>query len=159
MRILSIDQSLTNCAYIIWEDGLVYDFGVLHTTNKDKEAVRIMYLIDNLAKIIKEENIEVIILEGLSLGSISNSVRVLAGLFYSIQILGERLGVPVIEFSPKTIKKFATGSGKAKKPEMWSALPQKIQEKFTDKVKTISSGKYDLADAYFIGKFYLENYK
>lgn len=159
MKILSIDQSLTNCAYIIWEDGLVYDFGVLHTINKDKEAIRIMYLIDNLAKIIKEENIEVITLEGLSLGSISNSVRVLAGLFYSIQILGERLGVPVIEFSPKTIKKFATGSGKAKKPEMWGALPQKIQEKFTNKVKTISGGKYDLADAYFIGKFYLENYK
>ena len=159
MKIISIDQSLTNCAYVVWEEGLVYDFGVLHTTNKDKEAIRLIYLIDNLAKIIKEENIEVITLEGLSLGSISNSVRVLAGLFYSIQILGERLGVPVIEFSPKTVKKFATGSGNAKKPDMWKALPEKVQDKFTGKVKTLSSGKYDLADAYFIGKLYLENYK
>lgn len=159
MRVLSIDQSLVNNALIIWEDGIIYDFEVLHTTNIDKEAIRIMKIVDRIEEIIKEDNISVISLEALSFGSISTSVRPLAGLYYAICILGERLGLEVIDFTPKSVKKFATGSGNAKKKQMWEALPPNIKTKFESKVKTISAGKYDLADAYFIGRMYLENYQ
>ena len=159
MRVLSLDQSLTNAGIVIWEDGLVYDFTVLHSDKSEEDHLRIMYIVDNIEAICKEENIDVISLESLSFGSISTSVRVLAGLYYAIRIMAERLDIECKDFTPKSVKKFATGSGNAKKPDMWKALPENIKTKFENKVKTISAGKYDLADAYFIGKIYLENYK
>ena len=61
------------------------------------------------------------------------------------------------EFAPTSVKKSATGSGKAKKPDMWKALPDKIQQKFESRYKTISSGKYDIADAYHIGNLYYKS--
>lgn len=158
IRILSIDQSLTHCAWIVWEDNLIYDYGVISTTNIDKDHIRIMKIIEQLNNIILDNNVEVVVLESLSFGSISTSVRVLAGLYYNILILSEINNLEYQDLTPTSIKKFATGSGKAKKQDMWKALPDNIKTKFEKTHKTIASGKYDLADAYHIGNMYLTHY-
>lgn len=160
MKILSIDQSLTNCAIIIWEDGLVYDFQVIHSNKELEDHQRIFEISSQIAQLMKEENIQTLAIEGLSLGNnIGNSTRVLAGLYYSILIEAYKQDIEIKVFTPTQVKKFATSSGKAKKPEMFQALPDKIKNKIENSnYKTISKGKYDLADAYFIGKIYLENY-
>lgn len=157
-RVISIDQSLSNCAWVVWEDGLIYDYGVIKTTNIDQDHIRIMQITEQLRDIIIENNVSTLILESLSFGSISTSVRVLAGLYYSILIMNELEGNSFIDFTPSSIKKFATGSGKAKKPDMWKALPENIKDKFMKTHKTIASGRLDLTDAYWIGRMYLENY-
>ena len=158
IRILSIDQSLTHCAWIVWEDTLIYDYGVISTTNIDKDHIRIMKIVEQLNNIILDNNVEVVVLESLSFGSISTSVRVLAGLYYNILILSEVNNLEYQDLTPTSIKKFATGSGKAKKQDMWKALPDNIKTKFEKTHKTIASGKYDLADAYHIGNMYLTHY-
>ena len=157
-RVISLDQSLTHAGWIVWEDGLIYDYGVIKTTNQDPDHIRIMNIVEQLRNIIIENNVETLVLEGLSFGSISTSVRVLSGLYYSILIMNELEGNDFVEFSPTSVKKFATGSGKAKKPDMWKALPDNVKAKFEKTHKTIASGKYDLADGYFIGQMYLQNY-
>jgi len=157
-RVLSLDPSLTHAGWIVWEDGLVYDYGVIYTTNKDKDHIRIMNIVEQLQNIIIENNVTFLAIEGMSYSSISSSVRPLAGLYYSTIIMAELNGVDFLDFPPTSVKKFATASGKAKKQDMWKALPDNIKAKFEKTHKTISSGKYDLADAYFIGKIYLENY-
>ena len=140
MRVLSIDQSLTNCGLVVWEDGLVYDFSVIHSDKSEEEHKRIMYIVDIIENICKEESVEVISLESLSFGSISTSVRVLAGLYYAIRIMADRLDIDCKDFTPKSVKKFATGSGNAKKPDMWKALPLPVANFLTDLgVKSLQS--------------------
>ena len=159
MRTLSIDPSLTNCGVVVWEDGLIYDFFSIQTDKALGEVGRIRFIIDSLKKTFLEEQIEEVTIESLSLGSISNSVRVLAGLYYSIKLLCEYYEIPCSEVTPLQLKKFATGSGKAKKTDMWKALPENIKSKIESKNKTISSGKYDICDAYWLGRFHLQNLK
>ena len=159
MKVLSIDQSLNSTGYCIWENGLLYDYFVIQTSRDSDEVVRLAQIIDTLKKTIKEENIEEVVVEGLSFGSVSNSVRTLAGLFYSIQLLCYYSNIPFYEVPPTSVKKFATGSGRAVKKDMKKALPENIAEKFEKTHKTIVSGLYDLVDAYFIGKYYYEKIK
>ena len=59
---------------------------------------------------------------------------------------------------PNTVKKVATGKGKADKQELYEALPLKPQALFSEKMglkKT--TGLYDLTDAYWIGVATQEN--
>lgn len=158
MRVLAIDPSLSSLGYCIFEGGLLYDFGVIQPLNKnDEQHIKLYQLTNRLQQIIDEENIDKVVLEGLSFGSISTSVRILGAIYFQILILCHINNLEWEEFAPTSVKKSATGSGKAKKPDMWKALPDKIQQKFESRYKTISSGKYDIADAYHIGNLYYKN--
>ena len=158
MRVLAIDPSLSSLGYCIFEDGLLYDFGVIQPLNKnDEQHIKLYQLTNRLQQILDEENIDKVVLEGLSFGSISTSVRILGAIYFQILILCHINNLEWEEFAPTSVKKSATGNGKAKKPAMWKALPDKIQQKFESRYKTISSGKYDIADAYHIGNLYYKN--
>ena len=157
MKILSLDQSLTHTAWVVWEDGVIDDFGVLSSTKEYDTHVRILELLNAINYLLETYNIELLVLEGLSFGSISISVRPLAGLYYGILIECFKKSILWEEVTPSAVKKFATGSGRAKKKDMWEAVPASIKVKFEKQYKTIASGKYDLADAYFIGAFCLKN--
>ena len=154
MKVLSIDQSFSNCGVIVWENGLIYDYFVIQTNKESDDVVRLAHIVDSLAETIKQESIEEVVIEGLSMGSVSTSARTLAGLFYSIKLLCFYHNITFYEVPPTSVKKFATGSGRADKKAMWKALPNNIADKFEKSHKTISSGRYDLTDAYFIGKYY-----
>ena len=77
MKILSIDQSLNSTGYCIWDNGLLYDFGVIKPPKDLEQHIKLFHTIAELERIIKEENISTIILEGLSFASSSISVRIL----------------------------------------------------------------------------------
>jgi Holliday junction resolvasome RuvABC endonuclease subunit len=55
---------------------------------------------------------------------------------------------------PGTVKKFATGSGKATKEEMIDSLPKHVREYFDALGVKKTTGLADLTDAYFIAKHY-----
>lgn len=156
MKLLSIDQSLTNCACILWEDGNMIDHFVVQTPKDMDTHIRIYTIVNAISYYLEDNNVDKVVLEGLSFGSISTSVRMLAGLYYSILIATHVHDIEWEEVTPKSVKKFAC-HGKASKKEMWEALPDKVKAKFEATNKTIASGKYDLADAYFIGAFCLKN--
>jgi len=87
-------------------------------------------------------------IEGLSYGSAGNQTRNLAMIFgvYTL-ILPENYQT----YTPQSIKKYATGSGSAKKEQMFNSCP--IQKLLIEDMKMTKSGLlYDAVDAYFIAK-------
>ena len=119
MRVLAIDQSFTNCAYSIWEYGKLYDFGVISSDKEQPIHLRIKFIIKELRQIIQEEQINFVVLEGLSMGGIpSVSARSLAALFYCIELLCEDEGISFENIPPKSVKKVWTGSGNASKKKL-----------------------------------------
>jgi Holliday junction resolvasome RuvABC endonuclease subunit len=53
-------------------------------------------------------------------------VRILFGLLAVVHLFSDEFGIILTEYSPKEIKKFATGSGNAKKPEMVAAVQKEF---------------------------------
>ena len=89
-------------------------------------------------------------IEGLAWGARGNAVRDLASL-QGLIIEAALRGLPVDNvsiISPTTVKKRATGDGKAKKDALFESLPPDAHDKFLEYKKT--KGRYDLTDAYWI---------
>ena len=59
--------------------------------------------------------------------------------------------INVTRVPPQTLKKFATGSGRAKKEDMYESTPQNVLDKFSTYKK-----KDDLVDAYWLARYELE---
>jgi Holliday junction resolvasome RuvABC endonuclease subunit len=158
-RIISIDQSYSATGYSIWEGDKLYDFGVISSNKEDATHIRIKYIIDRLRNIIQDEDITHLVLEGLSLGGVSNSSRSLGALFYCIQILCDDLGIPFEDIPPKTVKKIWTGNGNSSKKDMEKACPEDLLKKIeASPFKTISKGRRDIIDSFAIYKSWVHLY-
>lgn len=159
---MGIDQSLTCtgvCIISTAEDGvrtsIVSD--AIHTepTMKDPVAdvlVRSMRIAEALKETTELYNPDYIAMENLSYGSVGNATRNLAILF---GVICTTLGIdqPSV-VPPTTLKKFATGNGKATKKDMLAAIEKEDKALFDYlDAKTIKSGKYDIADAYWIARW------
>ena len=156
MVYIGIDQSLSSSAYCIIEDDNMIEFGTIKTKKEDGDTFfRINQIVSNLKSIIIKFPNAKISIEGLSFGnSIGNSSRDLAGL-QNVIINHFRYDLnidDILIIAPTSVKKFATESGKAKKSEMVAALPEDVRAEFKKSFK-VSTGLYDLADAYYIAKF------
>ena len=57
--------------------------------------------------------------------------------------------------SPTAVKKFATGKGNAKKEEMFEAITDEKDKALVERYKK-TKGRYDVSDAYHIGKMYID---
>jgi len=147
---LSLDQSLTKTAAIVFnEKNEIEYFTVIKTSTRDgTEEERIVFLLEELEKIILEWGVVKIVLEDLLFNVVSRSVRVLAGVFYNILTLCVVLGLDYEKISATKAKKRA-GSGRNGKEEMIKALPEDVRFLFSKEYK-ITTGLHDLADAYFI---------
>ncbi|MCK5021586.1 MAG: crossover junction endodeoxyribonuclease RuvC [Candidatus Peribacteraceae bacterium] len=155
--ILSIDQSLSCSGIMLWSKGKQEAFWVFKTEPKTEVVLRIRDILADITTLVKTYNIEHIVVESLPFGINSNSVRPLAALYFFIQNLCLDLGITFSEANVTAVKKLATGSGKAKKSDMIAALLEDAPELHAQiLVKGIkkTTGLADLADAYFIGKYY-----
>ena len=158
-RVISIDQSFTNCSFSIWEGDKLYDFGVISSNKEDAIHIRLKYIIGKLRNIIQEEGITQLVLEGLSLGGVSNSSRSLGALFYCIQILCDDLDIPFEDIPPKTVKKIWTGNGNSSKQDMEKHCPEGLLKKIeASPFKTISKGRRDIIDSFAIYKSWVQMY-
>lgn len=156
MLYTGIDQSYRNSGIVIVDDkGSVVKFEVVQTLKEDGDyftrAKIASESIVNTVKTVSEYSegvIEDVGLEGLAFSLKGMTLQNLAGLQWMIVngLRDEGFHTPV--FTPSTVKKFATGSGKAKKGDMWEALPEKVKKRFEQVSK--SNGREDLADAYWI---------
>lgn len=164
MNILAIDQSITCTAYCYFESGKLLSFGCIKTKITDGSLHDRCYKISKKLKRLKKDKeldnkVIVCVREGLAFGNTpGNATRDLATLVGYIQSdLGEML-----EVAPTSVKKFATGKGRwagDNKQPMIDALPAQIREDFTSAGYKKTTGLSDLADAYFIGKYFVENNK
>lgn len=154
MKILSVDQSYTHCAFVISDETEVIDFGVFSTKAVDNIYDRALTIANNLSAIFSIHHPEIFKIEGLAFGMRGNATRDLAGLLFTIiTVMKQKHGFHNFKIiSPKTLKKVATGSGKATKKEMIAALPEAIRTKFSAENYKLTTGLADLADAYWLAK-------
>lgn len=103
-RLVSIDQSFSNYAMILFEDGIPIERCVFHTgdpttkKNKVKDPIlteseffvdsldQLEYLYGKVINKVSEWNPQDIVMEGLSFGSTGNMERQLGALFFGIQV-------------------------------------------------------------------------
>lgn len=161
---MGIDQSLTCTGVcVIRQEG--FNYTVLHTesihshkTNFEDYADtlhRAKFIADRLHMIAVKYKVTHFSIEGLSFGSKGNATRNLAILFATICI---KLNIDFpYTVPPTTLKKFATGNGRADKKEMLSVI--ECHDKYLFNYlndMTIKAGKYDLADAYWLARYLID---
>jgi len=160
---LGIDQSYTSTGIV-----LIDDKGELHSTitiNTKKGGYKNNFLrakdiadsIHSFVLDLEAKGHEVYIgIEGLPYGSVSNITRDLAGLQFLIVCSLPEESLDTVEvYTPSSVKKYATKSGKATKEEMFMALPDDVKDKVSKFPKT--KGRYDITDAYWIARLRRES--
>lgn len=157
MRILSIDQSFTKCAWCIIENSKLELAGVIKTATGENSVDNMKRAWDiamGLKTIAESNQIDLCVLEGLAFSNRTNgnSNRDLAGLQYVIGcVLLKICNIELKLVAPKSVKKVATGNGNSSKDEVYDALPQDVDEYFRKLGFKKSTGLKDLSDAYWIG--------
>ena len=156
--LLSLDISITCSGYSIFKEGSLFKFGVIKTTNNKSMYERLTYIENEVLNIISENKITNVVVEAPSYGSRGAMSYQLFGVHFSIvRVLSSRFQVYLMNISK--VKKFATGNGRAKKPEMLEALPPEVRKEFDKTGTKKTTGLYDLTDSYFIGKLWLNENK
>ena len=153
MKILGIDQSYTCSGLIVLEDGeVIHAEKFSSDTTKDKPG-RAWEVAKQIGRLVTRFNPDIVALEGLAFGMRGDATRDLAGLQFTIvNVLRYHYDTECIVVSPRTVKKVATGNGKADKMEMYNLLPKKIKNLFEEMGLKKSTGMLDLTDAYYIAK-------
>lgn len=197
--LMSVDQSLSHCAVVIFSDGQPIYREMIRTGStkskgrQQKDVVyfdtvyeQIEYICDRLVELVCEHVVDDYVMEALSLGSIGSATRDLAGLFYSIAISIVRDGNNMLDYNnihtvaPTSVKSFART---LLPEEERTVVKEKVDKKTGKKVYsttqvkmekshmvravecdfpgwldglTLAAGKADYADAYLIGKKFLE---
>lgn len=128
--------------------GVVHSNGsisvwTLSYKSDDNRALRLERLYDYVMAAHKENPFEYLGTEESAFGSPNGRVKALHNEYLGVlKLAGCQLDIPpVFLYKPKTIKKFATGSGNASKDDMVAAAWDKL------KIRTDS---YDVADALWV---------
>ena len=191
--VLSIDQSIAKCAVIVWQNNEPIYWNVFKSggteckkklksvTYFDKEVDKIDFISDNVIELVKEYNVEKVILEGLALNAVGNATRSLAGLYYVLLHKLKQLDLvepeDIIVISPTQVKSKArllmenngevetvNDKGKVKKSKikMDKQVMTSIAEQHWPQVlegyknSGENAGKEDLSDACLIHNAYLQ---
>ena len=150
MKILAVDQSLTSTGWTLLEDGNLVLFGLITSDKNKTNYERAIDVADEIYDLHDKHKPDKFVLEGLPFMSRSNVTRDLAGLQFLVvdRILRDMVIDCIHVVPPTKLKKFATGSGKAGKEDMYEALPPEVKAKFSSTLKT--KGRYDLTDSYWL---------
>lgn len=161
MKVIACDQSFASSGIIVLDKEGELEFAECYVSdNNDDIFSRTWEISTHIAETAREHDCRVCVLEGLAYGAFGDATRNLAGLqfvIYCVMKFTEGLDVEIVV--PGTVKKFATGSGRAKKQEMIESLPEHVRVYFDAMGVKKSTGLADLTDAYFIGKYFHENMK
>jgi Holliday junction resolvasome RuvABC endonuclease subunit len=154
-KVMGIDQSLNGTAVCIIENDILVDFCVIRT-NKFKDVFsRTLSIALELCEIYEKYKPNIVHIEGLAFAMRGNATRDLAGLLFTIinVMVLKHPEVQLLIVPPTTLKKYATGSGKAKKEDMIACLPEDVMKRFTDAKYKKTTGLADLADSYHLAKY------
>jgi len=153
MKILAIDQSYTNSGIVLLEnDTIALSELYKSDVNRDKPG-RAWEIANYIGTLVRKHKPDLVAMEGLAFGMRGDATRDLAGLQFVIAcILRYEHKKEVIVVSPLTVKKVATGNGRAEKMEMFDCLPKYAQLMFEGMGVKKTTGLLDLTDAYWIAK-------
>ena len=159
MNYIGIDQSYTSTGFVVLDEQKnLIDCNILSTPKTDDIFKRAWELSEAIITGISKYPDAKLAIEGLAFSMRGNATRDLAGLQFSIITkINFILNRDITIVAPPTLKKSATGSGKASKEEMIDALPKDILEVFTkEKNWKKSRGLTDVTDAYFLARYLID---
>ena len=151
MIIMGIDPSLSSTGVVVANDKLVEVAVVIKSDTSKDTYDRINEITERVFDIALSKEPDLIVVEGIAFASFGSATRDLAGLHYNL-VCCLRLGfeTPIDIVPPTTLKKRSTGNGKAKKQDMYKALPEHIKEYFNNLDLKKTKGLYDVVDAYWL---------
>lgn len=149
---IGIDQSFTSTGLVISQDNKLLHYQVILSNSTYSNFHRAIDITKQIHFICKDYQPDIVNIEGLAFGMKGNATRDLAGLQYCVITQLIKDNIPYNIIPPTTLKKFATGNGKANKQQMYSFLPLDVKESFQGIKKTY--GLYDLTDAYWLSIFH-----
>lgn len=123
MKVLGIDPSTHTGWAVVSKDGIL-ETGTAHADKKIENRIR---RFDDLAQRIIDEvyvgDIDLVVVEDyVRMARFVSSVSYEVGAIIRRAIVAERL--PLLEVTPTSLKKFVTGSGKAKKKDVIAAVSE-----------------------------------
>lgn len=159
MKLMSVDQSLSHCAVVIWDEGIpVYREMIRTGSNsskgkKHKDVLyfdnvyeQILYIVNKITTLAEEHRVDNYVMESLSLGSIGSATRDLAGLFYCIMYALYQFGIlgydAIHSVAPTSAKAYARG---LLPEEERTVVKEKIDKKTGKKVYSKSPVKMEKA--------------
>lgn len=148
VRILALDPAAT-CGYA----HSCGEYGVWHLTSRtdDHPGKRLQRMRQYLLAAKTDWGYDVIAFEDATFGSHHAATQALHNrLAGVIELTAEQLGVSLLPVNPATLKKFATGNGRAKKYQMIGAAKMILG------IETLSD---DVADALWVLEFCKQHYK
>lgn len=151
---IGIDQSFTSTGVVVVDHyRKLIGFKIITSDPKDDNILRAWCITNSLRNFILDHPSPKIAIEGLAFSANGRTTRDLAGLQYAVAHM-VRYGVyrELTIVPPTTLKKSATGSGRATKKDMVDALPQDVLAKFSQKY-SMNKGLTDLADAYHLAVY------
>lgn len=156
----AIDQSFNSTGSIIFDSNSNIIFADRYSSDKEQDFYfRCWEVATHISEIANEYKPAKIILEQLAYNSFGDQTRNLAGLLFVVTCVLRYVHNFETELVvPTVVKKYATGAGNASKKLIVENLPKPVLNFFTESMglkKT--TGLYDLADAYWIGRHYLDN--
>lgn len=158
MITIGIDQSITSTGLVAYsaDVGEVVAFERICTNKSDDVITRCLAIADAIIAFIECHNGDVVVMEQLAFGAFGKATRDLAGLrFIVLADLKRKLPhVLIRDVAPTSLKKLATGSGKADKAAMIASLPADVSALFVTAGFKKTTGLSDLADAYWLASTY-----
>jgi Holliday junction resolvasome RuvABC endonuclease subunit len=160
MYYIGIDQSYTSTGMVIINDDGLVELINIKTNKSDNIFIRAIDIGNAIVDKIDEYHPDCLIgIEGLAFSMKGNATRDLAGLqFVIVSKIYEKFGILIDIISPLSLKKFATGNGRANKNDMVESLPNDILNIFLKNGFKKSKGLYDITDAYYIALYLKEKY-
>jgi len=182
LKFVSCDQSTSSCALTLWHDSVpilkkLIKTGSTYSKTKSKDVVyfdvitnQINFVCEQIDEFIKSNNAELFVMESPSQGSYGDAKSVLIVLFRTIRetILANKTLTDdkIISYSPQAVKKLArnylpvelqTENGKLlkmQKKHMVLACEAEAPKGWLEGL-TLSNGRADYADCYWIGRMFL----
>ena len=157
---LGVDQSFTSSGFVVMDEtGAVIEHGLVKTKKSDTLDIfdRALIIADAIVALVQKYNPKFFAIEGLAFGMTGSATRDLAGLQFVVNTNLRRVAKyakeQMIIVTPRSLKTFATQSGKADKEAMYNALPEDFKKALIAGNYKKSTGLYDLADAYWLANF------
>lgn len=122
--ILGIDPGLANTGWAVVNDQLSitnYELiacGCLVTKNSQSDTQRLMYIYNELEKIIKKYKVEAVALETLFFAKNAKSAIKVSEAIGVIKLCGVRCGLEVFGYTPLQVKVALVGYGRAEKEQV-----------------------------------------
>lgn len=122
--LLALDMA--GCCGVVHSDGYV-DAWQLAYKDDDPKSIRLQRLYEHLMQAKQEHPYEYIGAEESAFGSPNGRVKAMHNEYLGVlKLVGSMLGCPVYLYKPTSIKKFATGNGRADKAQVVAACREKL---------------------------------